>query len=375
MRVAVIGLGFMGSTHIQAMRTIPGLELAAVCSRDEKKLAGDLSAIQGNLGGPGERLDFSHISRYRETEALLADSSIDAVDICLPTSQHASVAIDALAAGKHVLVEKPMALDAVSSERMIQAASRHKRVLMVAQVLRFLPVYRSLADVLARGSMGTMRSAIFRRRCAAPAWSAWLSDPAQSGGGVFDLLIHDVDMCLHLFGTPQSISATGYEALAAGIDLITAELHYADGSTAVITGGWHHPKSYPFSMEYTVVADGGSVEYSSLGGAPALYNSDGEREALPTDERSGYHAEIEYFLDCCRRGAAPELCPPADSARAVAVARRMLEARNRNGEKISCDLSKTAKSASCSGPSVTRWRKSSRSAPIADSLEFRAIST
>ncbi len=338
MRVAVLGLGFMGSTHIHALRSIPGAELAAVCSRDEKKLAGDLSSIQGNLGGPGERLDFSNVARYREIGPLLADPGIDAVDICLPTNQHSSVAIEALAAGKHVLVEKPMAVDAASAQLMIAAAVRHKRVLMVAQVLRFLPAYRSLADVLARGSMGSMRSAIFRRRCAAPAWSIWLSDPEQSGGGVFDLLIHDVDMCLHLFGAPKMISATGFEALASGIDVITAELHYAEGQTAIVTGGWHHPKSYPFSMEYTVVTDGGTVEYSSLGGSPALYNADGQREALPVEERNGYRGEIEYFLECCGRGAAPELCPPADSARAVAVARLMLAARNRNGEKIPCDL-------------------------------------
>src|SRR5579871_509119 len=132
MRVAVLGLGFMGSTHIHALRSIPGAELAAVCSRDEKKLAGDLSSIQGNLGGPGERLDFSNVARYREIGPLLADPGIDAVDICLPTNQHSSVAIEALAAGKHVLVEKPMALDAASAQLMIAAAVRHKRVLMVA---------------------------------------------------------------------------------------------------------------------------------------------------------------------------------------------------------------------------------------------------
>lgn len=338
MRVAVLGLGFMGSTHIKALKSIPGAQLAAVFSRDEKKLAGDLSSIQGNLGGPGERLDFSGVSRYREIPQVLEDPQVDAVDICLPTSLHAEAAVEALQAGKHVLVEKPMALDAGSAQRMIAAAGKHKRVLMVAHVLRFLPVYQVLRDVLARGSAGPMLSAIFRRRCAAPAWSAWLADPKQSGGGVFDLLIHDVDMCLHLFGMPEAISATGHEALACGVDVITAVLHYPGPCTAVITGGWHHPKSYPFSMEYTVVAGAGTVEYGSLGGAPVLYGADGEREALKVENTDGYRAEIEYFLDCCRRGAMPELCMPEDSARAVRVARMMVEARNRNGEKIECDL-------------------------------------
>lgn len=339
MRVAVAGLGFMGSTHIRALQSITGAELVAVCSRDEKKLAGDLSGVQGNLGGPGERLDFSKISRYREIRELLEDPNVDAVDLCLPTHMHADAAIAAVQAGKHVLVEKPMALDAASARQMIEAAAKHRRVLMVAQVLRFFPMYEALQKVLARGkSIGAMRSAIFRRRCAAPAWSAWLGDPEQSGGGVFDLLIHDVDLCLHLFGKPEAVSATGYEALGSGIDVISATLHYSRQRTAVVTGGWHHPKSYPFLMEYTVVADGGTVEYSSLDRPPVLYSSDGEREALPMEEKDGYRAELEYFLDCCRKGARPELCKPEDSADAVALTRLMLEARKRNGEKIPCDL-------------------------------------
>src|SRR5579872_6966932 len=122
MKFAVVGLGFMGSTHLKAMRGLPGVELAAVYSSDERKLAGDLTAIQGNLGGPGERLDFSNVGKYREIEALLADVAIDAVDICLPTDLHELAAIEALRAGKHVLVEKPMALDATGAGRMLAAA-------------------------------------------------------------------------------------------------------------------------------------------------------------------------------------------------------------------------------------------------------------
>ncbi len=338
MRVAVIGLGFMGSTHVQALLSIPGAELAAVCTRDEKKLSGDLTAIKGNLGGRGQNLDFTNVAKYREIRQVLEDPSIEAVDICLPTNMHAPVAIQALGAGKHVLVEKPIALDAASAGQMITEAKRRGRVLMVAHVLRFFPMYEVLRDTLASGRIGAVRGAMFRRRCAAPVWGRWLADPQQSGGGVFDLLIHDIDLCLHLFGRPESVSATGYEALASGVDIITAQLYYADHDTVTVTGGWHHPKSYPFSMEYTVVADGGTVEYSSRGKGPALYRQDGEKEPLPMAEKDGYRAEIEYFLECCRDRKSPQLCPPEESADAVAIARCMLEARNRNGEKIRCNL-------------------------------------
>jgi predicted dehydrogenase len=337
-RIGVIGLGFMGSTHIQALLSIPGAQLVAVCSRDETKLSGDLSAVQGNTGGPGARLNFSSVAKYREIHQILDDPGIDALDICLPTYQHSAVAIDALRAGKHVLVEKPMALDAASSKQMIAEARSHDRVLMAAQVLRFFPMYEILREVLSSGRIGVARMAKFQRRCAAPTWSGWLADPQQSGGGVFDLLIHDVDMCLHLFGKPETISATGYEALAAGVDVINAQFHYPGGRTVIVTGGWHHPKSYPFSMEYTVVADAGTVEYSSAGRPPALYEASGTMELLPMADVDGYRAEIEYFLDCCRHGRTPELCPPQESADAVAITRCMLEARNRNGEKVRCNL-------------------------------------
>ena len=164
MQIAVVGLGFMGSTHLKAMRGLPEVELAAVYSSDERKLAGDLTAIQGNIGGPGERLDFSSVRKYREIAPLLADPTIDAVDICLPTDLHEQVAIEALRAGKHVLVEKPMALDGAGADRILAEAGKAGRVLMTAQVLRFFPEYIALRQAIATGQSGPVRSAIFGRR-------------------------------------------------------------------------------------------------------------------------------------------------------------------------------------------------------------------
>src|SRR4051812_10441110 len=109
MRIAVLGLGFMGSTHVKAWSRIPEAKLAAVYSSDEKKLSGDLSAIEGNLGTKGEAFDFTDVRKYRDIPELLNDPDIDAVDICLPTHLHYATALAAIRAGKHVLVEKPIA--------------------------------------------------------------------------------------------------------------------------------------------------------------------------------------------------------------------------------------------------------------------------
>ena len=328
----------MGSVHLNALRSIPGAELTAVCSRDQRKLSGDLSAIQGNLGPTGASFDFSNVAKYTEIDALLGDPRVDAVDICLPTSLHAPVAIAALRMGKHVLVEKPMALDVASCEGMLAAARSADRVLMVAQVLRFFPMYTALYESVRSGGLGAPRFAAFRRRCAAPAWSEWLADAKQSGGGAFDLLIHDADMCLRLFGKPEWVSANGHEALGSGIDVMAAELHYSGGWSAYITGGWHHPKAYPFTMEYTVVMDRGTVDYSSQGRPPALYGADGCGKSLSMPDTDGYAAEIEYFIGCCNSQRRPEACLPEESATAVAVMRLLLESRSRNGERMRCEV-------------------------------------
>ena len=338
MKIAVIGLGFMGSTHLKAYKKIPGVELVAVASNVEAQLTGDLSGIQGNIGGPGEKMDFSSLRKYRDPLEAVKDPGAEAVDICLPTSQHAEVAMAALRAGKHVLVEKPMALDGATCDALIAEAERSRRILMAAQVVRFIPDYRAAADLIRSGQLGKVRSAIFRRRCAAPFWSQWLSDASVSGGGVFDLLIHDVDFCIQLLGRPRAVSASGYEAMKEGIDFILGEFWYPNVESVVITGGWHHPKSYPFSMEYTIIADGGTLEFSSAGRPLTLCRADGTSEQLTLGDVDGYQAEIEYFVDCVQNGRKPAFCPPEDSAAAVKLTRLMAEARNRPGEKVPCGL-------------------------------------
>src|SRR6185503_13723692 len=129
-RIGLIGIGFMGMTHFEGARGVSGGRIAAIATRDPKKLAGDWTSIQGNFGPRGGQVDLSEIKKYSDYRELLADPEIDLVDICLPTDQHEKIVLEALAAGKNVLVEKSIALDTAAADRMVDAAKKAGKLLM-----------------------------------------------------------------------------------------------------------------------------------------------------------------------------------------------------------------------------------------------------
>src|SRR5262245_32140302 len=121
-RIGIVGIGFMGMIHYLASRNLMGAQVTAICSRDSKKLAGDWRTIRGNFGPPGQMMVLSGIKKYDRLEKLLADPEIDLVDICNPTHLHPDTAMQALKAGKHVLVEKCISLDTRDADAMVETA-------------------------------------------------------------------------------------------------------------------------------------------------------------------------------------------------------------------------------------------------------------
>jgi predicted dehydrogenase len=91
-------------------------------------------------------------------------------------------------------------------------------------------------------------------------------------------------------------------------------------------------------MEFTIVADGATLEFNSSGAPLAEYGEDGLEHPLTVPDADGYRAELAYFLDCAAHGSKPAACPPEESAAAVKLALLMLESRSRNGEKIACSF-------------------------------------
>src|SRR5437764_4784004 len=134
-RIGIVGIGFMGMIHYLAARKLKGARVTALCSRDARKLAGDWRGIRGNFGPAGTQMDLSKVKKYAHLDDLLADPDIDLVDVCNPTHLHPDTALAALKAGKHVLVEKAIALESKDADAMVKAAGRAGKLLMVAHVL------------------------------------------------------------------------------------------------------------------------------------------------------------------------------------------------------------------------------------------------
>ena len=219
-RIGIVGIGFMGWTHFAGATKISeagkpsgsklkGGAVTAFCARSPEKLAGDWTSIQGNFGPRGPQLDVAKLSAYDQYEDLLKDPDIDLIDVCLPNDQHEPVVLAALAAGKHVLVEKPIAVDPKAADRMLAAAKKSGKLLMVGHVLPFFPEFNYARELVASGKYGKLRAAHFRRVISPPKWSGDMSDFRKLGGWGIDLHIHDNHFISLLCGTPNQVFSRG----------------------------------------------------------------------------------------------------------------------------------------------------------------------
>ena len=123
-RVGIAGIGFMGMIHYLAYQQLKGVKVAALCEQDRKRLAGDWRTIKGNFGPAGTMMDLSGIETYERLDDMLANESLDMIDICLPPAAHAPVAVAALNHGKHVFCEKPIALHSADAREWSARRSR-----------------------------------------------------------------------------------------------------------------------------------------------------------------------------------------------------------------------------------------------------------
>jgi predicted dehydrogenase len=266
--VGIVGIGFMGMIHYLAAQRAQGLRVTALCSRDSKKLAGDWTSIQGNFGPRGTQMDVSGVQLHREFDALLADPTVDLVDLCVPNDAHGPMAIQALKAGKHVLVEKPIALDTAQADQMVAAAQSAGKYLMVGHVLPFFPEFAYALEAVQSGRYGPLRAAHLMRVISKPDWSNQIADPERSGGPAIDLHIHDTHYIGLICGVPRAVHSRGVVENGAVVHLTTQYLYDKPDLAITCVSGALSQAGRPFAHGFELYFDRATLafEFANLGG-------------------------------------------------------------------------------------------------------------
>ena len=309
MKIGICGLGFMGMIHFLAARKAHNGRVTALSSRDPKKLAGDWRGVRGNFGPPGEVMDLSDLKRYSRYEDLLADPDVDLIDICSPTHLHADMAVAALRAGKHVLVEKAIALTPEQADLMLRTAADAGRLLMVAHVLPFVPEFAFAAEAVRGGKYGKLLGGHFKRVISRPDWSEDIGDAAKTGGPAVDLHIHDTHFIGLIAGVPAAVFSNGLAQPDGSVDYLTTQYLYGrEGPAVSCTSGAVAMKGRPFVHGYEIYLERATLVFD--GGPLTLLTEDGGKEFPPLtgdDPLGAFTAEIDAAADGVRTGKAPDL--------------------------------------------------------------------
>lgn len=334
-RIILVGFGFMGEMHAQAYAGITGARIVAI-----------VDALPDPAREKAARLKLE-APVFTDLATALASVESDIVDICLPTDQHAALAVQALEAGKHVFCEKPVALSLEETARMRAAhAKAPDTFVQVGQCIRFWPEYQALEKFIREGSAGKLLSLTLQRRSGRPAYTTgnWINDEARSLGAALDLHIHDTDFVLHLLGTPSAVFARGTRDTTGWSHIFT---HYVYQSVTVhAEGGWNYPGAWGFQMAFQAIFERGAVEFDS-GASPTLKVTleGGKPEPLPfvpaggnasgaggnLSSLGGYANELSYFIDRVATGRAPEIATLEQAEESLRVTLAEIKSAAGNG--------------------------------------------
>lgn len=302
-RLAVVGAGWAGSRQTEAVRELDGLiEVACLVDPDEAHLRERCQALQVS----GSSTDLHEI---------LSDRTIDAVSICTPHPLHCEQAVAAASAGKHVLVEKPMAMDVEQASRMLQAAEAAGVCLYVAESATYQPMASLLRDVVQSGRwIGELTAASVSAGFRAPDYGypdrrAWLAQPDKGGLGTWFLHgIHTVGQLRYVFGEVDVVYATRHAASSFTRNdveaTVSASLTMASGVAVQVLQTAE--TKLPADLEgYVLHGDKGSLHMHRDGGR--LYAGGGDVQPVdaPTSPVSEYAAELRAFVETIRGRVGP----------------------------------------------------------------------
>ena len=296
-RVAVIGVGWAGTRHVEAIREL-GRKITVDCIVDN-----DSSFLKAKA----EELSISRT--YTDFRDALSDPEIDAVSICLPHSLHCPVALEAAAAGKHILCEKPIALTVEYATRMIDAAAKHEVKLYVAENLPYAPMSKFIRKlVLSQEYTGELTFASFAAGFQAqqygyPGRRAWLSTPELGGTGAWMLQgIHSMAQLRYILGEVQTVYMREHRASSFQRD----DLEGTMSGLFTMESGIHVSVSQTCETRlshnlngYVIYGDKGTIRASKEG--CEVYSSDSDKPlqflSYPKEELSDYAQEMEAFSD------------------------------------------------------------------------------
>jgi predicted dehydrogenase len=302
--IAIVGFGVMGRRHANgyARARAEGVpcEVRAVCTRSVGHqgtvAGGNLAALAGEVPFDPDKVRFTIT-----LDEVLDDPAIQGLSICTWTDSHVDLAARALAAGKHVLVEKPLAIRADAIVPLLPIAAAAKTLCVPAMVMRWWPGWPWLRDQVRAGTFGAVRSATFQRLGVQPDWAAFYPDLPRSGGALTDLHVHDADFVRWCLGDPGQVVSTGT------INHLTSIYRYGSGPSHVSAeGGWVHARGFPFRMRYTVEFEEAVADFDVTRTPSVLLSRDGETVPVDLPQANPYDAEVGDFVRGILQGR-PEL--------------------------------------------------------------------
>lgn len=272
-RVGIVGLGYWGPNLARALASTPGCELAYACDLDE----GNRARIEGRY--PGTVLT----DRFDD---LLEDDTLDAIVVATGAPSHHAIGMQVLRAGKHALIEKPLALTVADARELVETADAGGRVLMVGHLLRFHPVFQQLQATADSGALGRVLYLYTNRLN--------FGKVRADENALWSLAPHDISLALALAGErPEEVSARGEAFLREGVeDVVFGYLHFPSGLVAHLHVSWLDPHK---SRKLTVVGSEGMAVFDDTeadrkltvyekASSPSRFDTWGEFQALRTGD-------------------------------------------------------------------------------------------
>jgi predicted dehydrogenase len=326
--IGIIGMGFIGQTHARAFRDAArdGTPCAihAVCDPNPDRRSG-LASDGGNLASSSsdDRLfDSEKVNGYDSADELLADDSVDLVCICTPTDTHVDLAIRALDAGRHVLVEKPVATSSAEVLRLLARAEDTDRLCIPAMCVRYWPGWSDLIEMVTDARFGPVLHARFERLGSPPTWSSdFYADTSRSGNAIFDLHVHDADFVHRLFGRPEAVRSRGDDRH------IVTECEYPDIPCVSIEGGWLNDASFPFRMAFAVEFERAVVTFDSRRDQPLHIHTGAELTTPDIGTHTGFDEQARAI---CAGLLGDSSAPPLPTVAEALRVTEFIEAERRS---------------------------------------------